>query len=135
MPDKQYFEGIDVVSGGETVLSVDIADAEAREDLTDLENYVTAMTPVSLNVTRNGEYTAPTGVFGYSPITVNVPGGGGGATIEQLNVTANGTYAATASVDGYAPVIVNVPTNGALTGLITFFGMFKNEQYIGTPTI
>ena len=31
----------------------------------------------SLSVTQNGEYTAPSGVDGYSPVTVNVSGGGG----------------------------------------------------------
>ena len=31
-----------------------------------------------LSVTQNGTYTAPSGVDGYSPITVNVSGGGGG---------------------------------------------------------
>lgn len=40
------------------------------------------ITPVinSLSVTENGTYTAPSGVDGYSPITVNVSGGGGGGT-------------------------------------------------------
>ena len=32
----------------------------------------------SLEITENGTYTAPAGVDGYSPITVNVPTGGGG---------------------------------------------------------
>lgn len=32
----------------------------------------------SLSVTENGTYTAPSGVDGYSPVTVNVSGGGGG---------------------------------------------------------
>ena len=38
----------------------------------------TGSTPVinSLSVTENGTYTAPTGVDGYSPITVNVSSGG-----------------------------------------------------------
>lgn len=31
-----------------------------------------------LSVTQNGTYTAPSGVDGYSPVTVNVSGGGGG---------------------------------------------------------
>ena len=40
------------------------------------------ITPVinSLSVTENGTYTAPSGVDGYSPITVNVPTGGSGGT-------------------------------------------------------
>lgn len=35
----------------------------------------------ALSVTANGTYTAPSGVDGYSPITVNVSGGGGGGVI------------------------------------------------------
>lgn len=37
----------------------------------------------SLSVTQNGEYTAPSGVDGYSPVTVNVSGGGGGGANGQ----------------------------------------------------
>lgn len=37
-----------------------------------------------LSVTQNGEYTAPSGVDGYSPITVNVSGGGGGGANTQV---------------------------------------------------
>lgn len=52
----------------------------------DVTNYASAevdvptgSTPVinSLSVTANGTYIAPTGVDGYSPVTVNVPSGGG----------------------------------------------------------
>ena len=50
----------------------------------------------SLSVTQNGTYTAPTGVDGYSPVTVNVSGGGGGdsawtkvaETSYQVNTTS-----------------------------------------------
>lgn len=66
MPDTQYFTKID----GKYV-----KDAEAREQLNDLEDYVETITPVPLSVDSNGTYTAPTGVFGYSPVTVNVPTG------------------------------------------------------------
>ena len=37
-----------------------------------------------LSVTANGTYTAPSGVDGYSPVTVNVSGGGGGEAINAL---------------------------------------------------
>lgn len=42
-------------------------------------------TPVinPLSVTENGTYTAPSGVDGYSPVTVNVSGGGGGSVEES----------------------------------------------------
>lgn len=35
----------------------------------------------SLSVTENGTYTAPSGVDGYSPVTVNVSGGGGASNV------------------------------------------------------
>lgn len=39
-----------------------------------------------LSVTSNGTYTAPTGVDGYSPVSVNVSGGGGGGVSpKQIN--------------------------------------------------
>ena len=60
----------------------------------------------SLSVTENGTYTAPSGVDGYSPITVNVPGSG--AVVQPLSVNQNGTYNPPSGVDGYAPVTVNV---------------------------
>jgi len=34
-----------------------------------------------LSVTQNGTYTAPSGVDGYSPVTVNVSGGGGSSFV------------------------------------------------------
>lgn len=72
MPEKQYFEGVDIVSGGTVISLADVADTEARQSLDDLEDYVESITPVALSVTENGTYTAPTGVFGYSPVTVAV---------------------------------------------------------------
>ena len=68
-------------------------------------NVPTGSTPVinSLSVTENGTYTAPSGVDGYSPVTVNVPntysaGDEGkvvsnGALVSQTSdtVTSNGT--------------------------------------------
>ena len=59
-----------------------------------------------LSVIANGTYTAPSGVDGYSPVTVNVSGGS--AVVEPLSVTQNGTYNPPSGVDGYAPVTVNV---------------------------
>lgn len=45
----------------------------------------TGSTPVinPLSVTENGTYTAPSGVDGYSPVVVNVSGGGGGSVEES----------------------------------------------------
>ena len=41
----------------------------------------------SLSISENGIYTAPSGVDGYSPVTVNVSGGGGGGGIGTLLAT------------------------------------------------
>ena len=63
---------------------------------TTLKNSVTvsvpSQTPVinPLSVTENGTYTAPTGVDGYSPVTVNVQGGGGSSNVITGTFTASG---------------------------------------------
>lgn len=75
MPEKQYFKSVAVKSGSTITDLGDVADSEARADLSDLEDYVEGIAPVSLSVTENGTYTAPTGVFGYSPVSVSVPTG------------------------------------------------------------
>lgn len=43
-----------------------------------------------LEVTSNGTYTAPAGVDGYSPVTVNVSSGGG--EIAYVNLTIDASY-------------------------------------------
>ena len=45
-----------------------------------------------LNVTKNGTYTAPTGVNGYSPVTVNVPTGGAEIPSEAFSISGNCNY-------------------------------------------
>ena len=61
----------------------------------------------SLSITENGTYTAPSGVDGYSPISVEVADTP--AVIESLSITENGIYTASSGVDGYSPITVNVP--------------------------
>ena len=46
----------------------------------------------ALNVTENGTYTAPTGVNGYSPVTVNVPTGGAGIPSEAFSISGDCQY-------------------------------------------
>lgn len=71
----------------------------------------------SLSVTQNGTYTAPTGVDGYSPVTVNVSGGGGASNIVTGTFTGTTTGAAmdvtlNYSGNGY-PIVVSIyPTEG-----------------------
>ena len=59
-----------------------------------------------LEVTENGTYTAPSGVDGYSPVTVNVPIPEGYIKPSgTLEITENGTHDA----EAYKAVSVNVP--------------------------
>lgn len=78
-----------------------------------------------LEVTENGTYTAPDGVNGYSPVTVNVlipdgyiqPSG-------TKEIVENGTHDVTA----YASVNVNVPTGGG--GGSDFPDGYRRADYI-----
>lgn len=51
----------------------------------------------ALSVTENGTYTAPSGIDGYSPVTVNVSGGGGSSYelihSEEVEVSTTSTSA------------------------------------------
>ena len=46
----------------------------------------------ALNVTENGTYTAPTGVNGYNPVTVNVPTGGAEIPSEAFSISGDCSY-------------------------------------------
>ena len=65
-----------------------------------------------LSVTENGTYTAPTGVDGYSPVSVNVSSGPA-PVIEPITITENGIYTVSAGVDGYSPITVNVESGAS----------------------
>lgn len=70
----------------------------------------------ALSVTQNGTYTAPTGKA-YSPVTVNVSGGGGGVEPKDVNfIDYDGTilYAYTAQE---AAALSALPANPSHTGL------------------
>lgn len=73
----------------------------------------------SLSVTQNGVYTAPSGVDGYSPVTVNVPGI---VPSGSQTVTENGTYDVTA----LAEMVVNVSGGGGGGASNVVIGTFKS---------
>lgn len=59
-----------------------------------------------ITITENGVITAPEGIDGYNPITVNVQ-----PNLITLNASDNGTYIPGEGVDGYNEVVVNVQPN------------------------
>lgn len=81
----------------------------------------------SLLVSENGVYTAPEGVDGFDPVTVNVPAPQ--PVIESKTITENGVYNAPIGVDGYNPVVVNVQGVGRLN---IYSGLFDIRD--GTVT-
>lgn len=77
-----------------------------------------------LEVTKNGTYTAPSGVDGYSPVSVNVPIPDGYVKPSgTLNVTENGTY----DVTSYASVNVNVQSGGGESPTALLDALLNNK--------
>ena len=64
-----------------------------------------------ISITENGTYTAPEGVDGYDPVTVNVPIPT--PVIEPISITQNGIYTPPSDIDGYGTITVDVPSSGA----------------------
>lgn len=82
-----------------------------------------------LEVTVNGEYTAPDGVDGYSPVVVSVPVPEGYIRPEgTLEVNENGTHDVTA----FASVNVNVQTGGGAGD--SNYEVYEGS-YIVTPSV
>lgn len=73
-----------------------------------------------LVVAENGTYTAPDGVDGYSPVTVNVPERT--PVVVPLVANENGTYSAQEGTDGYSEVTVEVP--------LSPLSVTKNGEYV-----
>ena len=76
----------------------------------------TNITVDSLSVTTNGTYTAPTG-HAYSPVTVNVSGGGGSVEQKQINfIDYDGSITNSYSASEWASVTA-LPSNPSHSGL------------------
>lgn len=78
------------------------------------------ITPVinSLSVTENGTYTAPSGVDGYSPITVNVPSGGDPVYLTKILTSTGDIKVQDALAQAqyqmhYSDVLVAIRANGS----------------------
>lgn len=114
---------------------------------TTLKNSVTVDVPSQapvinpLSVTANGTYSAPAGVDGYSPVTVNVSGGGGismdnvvmrslGSTIYASNATFVGSYAFFSN-----STITSVNLTAATTIHENAFAYCKNLKSINAPNV
>lgn len=99
----------------------------------------------SLNVTANGTYTAPSGVDGYSPITVNVPSGGStlqaktniNPTTSSQTITADNGYDGLSSVQINAMPTQSLPSSTSASGTGTqkaTIGKSTSSQYLNIPT-
>lgn len=75
-----------------------------------------------LEVAENGTYTAPDGVDGYSPVTVNVPAPE--VLLQDKTITENGTYTADAGFDGLGNVLVAIASGGGGGSLVCKTGQF-----------
>ena len=81
-----------------------------------------------LNVTENGTYTAPTGVDGYSPVTVNVPTGGAGIPSEAFNISGDCGYRfANSGWDWFIENYGNQITTSNITSANNIFSYSKVE--------
>ena len=99
----------------------------------------------SLSVSQNGTYTAPTGVDGYSPVTVNVSGGASNIVTGTFTGTTTGAamdVTLNYSGSGY-PIAAVIYPEGGINGNSTFknliqryaCGMFAvSKSEVATPS-
>ena len=80
----------------------------------------------SLSVTQNGTYTAPTG-YAYSPVTVNVSGGGGGDNNTVKFIDYDGTLLYSYTAQEFAQ-LSDLPRNPTHTGLVSQGWNWTKEQ-------
>ena len=81
-----------------------------------------------LEVTESGTYTAPDGVDGYSPVSVNVPTPE--IKLQEKTITENGEYTADEGFDGLAKVLVEVAGGGSnvVAKYGTLYGATSNKN-------
>lgn len=77
------------------------------------------------NITANGTYTAPEGVDGYSPVTVNVPQSV--PLLEDKYINENGLYGPSEGYDGIRSVNVDVPVPSIVPLTITENGTYESS--------
>ena len=88
----------------------------------------------SLSVTENGTYTAPSGVDGYSPITVNVSGGGTPSreTIIDPNImTAIGSYNTNTVSKQYVPLISRTQSGTSSAAEVSRNAVYRIGYFTG----
>lgn len=90
-----------------------------------------------LSVTQNGTYTAQSGVDGYSPVTVNVSGGGS-PSLQNKTVTpttSQQTVHADSGYDGLDTVTVNAMPTGTAGTPTASKGIVSNHSISVTPSV
>ena len=108
------------VSASELVSGSETKTANGTYDVTNLAELVVnvsgggSVTVESLSVTQNGTYTAPTGKA-YSPVTVNVSGGGGGGNMSDPIRFFDYDGTLVASYKAVPSALPDVPTHPNLT--------------------
>lgn len=73
-----------------------------------------------LQITENGTYTAPAGVDGYNPVTVDVPAPE--IKLQDKTITENGEYTADSGFDGLGKVLVQLDSSASTLSYIEKHG-------------
>lgn len=147
---SEMADAIEDISGGTTPTGTKEINITSNGTIVeDVTNYASAeinvnvqsgASPVieSLAITENGTYTAPSGVDGYSPVTVNV-GSGGYSTSDILNrVAPAGAIIISRNPYPYEfyinTAITSVETSGSSVGTSAFAGCTSLQSFKGTAS-
>ena len=81
----------------------------------------------ALEILENGIYTAPEGVDGYSPITVNVPSGGGNIEVDPIVLTGNCSYTCAGPIaSAYIKLFGNTISTEGVYDMSSMFMNYSN---------